>query len=145
MSHPPVDPRRGSPSRRPPQYRSGVTTVAGTLCILYGLIVGGAGAAGTAWGLSDFADWGWVALFGPFVMALGVGLVRNGRKFLAGDLDADSRLTRLLMMPTTLAGIAIGGMVAQADLSTGAAQRQLAGFVTTFVLSVVTIVLVEAG
>ncbi|MFE5330448.1 hypothetical protein ACFRCG_29080 [Embleya sp. NPDC056575] len=145
MSYPPVDPRRGSRSPRPPRYRSGVTTAAGTLCVLYGLVVGGAGGAGLLWGISAFADWGWVALFSPFVLALGVGLARNGWKLLAGDLDADSRLTRLLMVPTTLSGIAIGGMVAQADLSTGSAQHQLAGFGAAFVLSIVTIVLVEAG
>ncbi|MFI6984002.1 hypothetical protein ACIBSV_36040 [Embleya sp. NPDC050154] len=116
-------------------------TVAGVLGIAYGLIVGCAGAAGMVWGLSSFGEVGWLVFLGVFVVALGVALARNGWKLLKGEPGADDRLIQLLMVPAGLSGVAIGSMVAQADLSTGAVQNQLAGFIAAFVLSVAAILL----
>ncbi|MEU0934169.1 hypothetical protein [Embleya sp. NPDC005971] len=116
-------------------------TVAGVLGITYGLIVGSAGAAGMVWGLVSFGDVGWLAFLSVFVIALGVALTRNGWKLLKWESGADDRLIQLLMVPAGLSGVAIGSMVAKADLSTGAAQNQLTGFITAFVLSVAAILL----
>jgi len=114
------------------------------LGIAYGLIVACAGAAGIAWGLSAFGEVGWLVFLCAFVVPLGVALIRNGRKLLSGDPEAGPRLSQLLMVPAGLSGVAIGSIVAQADLSTDATRNQLAGFITAFVLSVAAILLTEA-
>ncbi|MEU9029012.1 hypothetical protein AB0D46_16115 [Streptomyces sp. NPDC048383] len=79
-----------------------------------------------------------------FVIPFGVALVRNGAKLLSGDPEAGPRLSQLLVVPAGLSGVAIGSIVAQADLATGGAQNQLAGFITAFLVSAAAIALTEA-
>ncbi|MCF2531390.1 hypothetical protein [Yinghuangia soli] len=128
------------PYRRPPRSRSGTETAAGVLGFTYGLIIGGAGAAGMMWGISDFGEVGWLALLCPFVIALGVAMLRNGWWLLKGDGDGE-RLAQLLFVPAGLSGVAIGSIIAQGDLSTDSIQKQLTGFIAAFVLSVIGIVM----
>lgn len=144
MSHPPATPRRDGPSRPPARRRPGTATAAGGLGIAYGLVVGCAGAAGMVWGLTSFGEVGWLVFLCAFVIPLGVALMRNGAKLLSGDPEAGPRLSQLLVVPATLSGIAIGSMVAQADLGSSGAQNQLTGFITAFVLSAAAIALAEA-
>ncbi len=144
MSHPSTTPRRDGRSGPPPRRRPGTATAAGGLGIAYGLVVGGAGVAGMVWGLSSFGEVGWLVFLSAFVIPLGVALMRNGAKLLKGEPEANPRLSQLLMVPAGLSGVAIGSMVAQADLATSGAQNQLTGFITAFVLSAAAIVLTEA-
>ncbi|MGW8777100.1 hypothetical protein ACWGNM_03390 [Streptomyces sp. NPDC055796] len=96
------------------------------------------------WGLSSFGEVGWLVFLSAFVIPFGIALIRNGAKVLSGQPQAGPRLSQLLVAPAGLSAIAIGSMVAQADLAAGEAQQQLAGFITAFVVSVVAIVLTEA-
>ncbi|GAA3386292.1 hypothetical protein GCM10017750_68510 [Streptomyces racemochromogenes] len=96
------------------------------------------------WGLSAFGEVGWLVFLCAFVIPFGVALVRNGAKVLSGEPEAGPRLSQLLMVPAGLSGVAIGSMVAQADLDTSQAQNQLTGFIAAFVLSAAAIVLTEA-
>ncbi|OEJ30368.1 hypothetical protein [Streptomyces subrutilus] len=144
MSHPPTTPRRDGRSGPPARRRPGTATAAGALGIAYGLVVLCAGVSGMLWGLSSFGEVGWLVFLCAFVIPLGVALMRNGAKLLSGEPEAGPRLSQLLMVPAGLSGVAIGSMVAQADLATSAAQNQLVGFNTAFVLSAGAIVLTEA-
>ncbi|MGW6708795.1 hypothetical protein ACWGDE_28445 [Streptomyces sp. NPDC054956] len=100
--------------------------------------------AGMIWGLSSFGEVGWLVFLSAFVIPFGVALVRNGAKLLSGGPEAGPRLSQLLAVPAVLSGVAIGSIVAQADLATGGAQSQLAGFITAFLASVAAILLTEA-
>ncbi|AXE25438.1 hypothetical protein C0216_20075 [Streptomyces globosus] len=96
------------------------------------------------WGLNSFGEVGWLVFLCAFVIPLGIALLRNGARLLSGRPEAGPRLSQLLMVPAGLSGVAIGAMVAQADLATDSAQNQLVCFITAFVLSAATIVLTEA-
>ncbi|MGW7450126.1 hypothetical protein [Streptomyces sp. NPDC054787] len=100
--------------------------------------------AGMLWGLSSFGEVGWLVFLCAFVIPFGVALVRNGARLLSGEPEAGPRLSQLLVVPGSLSCIAIGSMVAQADLATSQAQNQLAGFIAAFVLSGAGIILTEA-
>ncbi|WCD91000.1 hypothetical protein KPP03845_107429 [Streptomyces xanthophaeus] len=144
MSYPPATPRRDGPSGPAARRRPGTATAAGGLGIAYGLVVGCAGVAGMVWGLSSFGEVGWLVFLSAFVIPFGVALVRNGAKLLSGDPEAGPRLSQLLVVPAGLSGVAIGSIVAQADLATSGAQNQLAGFITAFLVSATAIALTEA-
>ncbi|WP_030772353.1 hypothetical protein [Streptomyces sp. NRRL F-2664] len=103
-----------------------------------------AGAAVTAFAvvlLLLLTDGNGFGLFGLPVLALGAGLLRNGVRVLAGRTQAGDRLSRLALIPASVSGLAIGGMLAGADWDRDGTFAQLAGFVTTFLLSVVLITL----
>ncbi|MEW2135593.1 hypothetical protein AB0892_03120 [Streptomyces sp. NPDC005409] len=138
MSHQPVPPRRGGRSGPRARRRPATATAAGGLGIACGLV------AGMLWGLSSFGEVGWLVFLCAFVIPFGVALVRNGASLLSGEPEAGPRLSQLLVVPGSLSCIAIGSMVAQADLATSQAQNQLTGFIVAFVLSGAGLILTEA-
>lgn len=80
-------------------------------------------------------------LFGLPVLALGVGLLRNGGKVLAGVAYSGDRLSQLALIPASLSGLGIGGMVAGADWDREASLMQLIGFAITLFLALILLVL----
>ncbi|MFD7260473.1 hypothetical protein [Streptomyces sp. NPDC059874] len=107
--------------------------------IAFGVVV----ACGAVYVLLLLTDGNGFGLFGLPVLALGVGLLRNGVKVLAGVAHSGDRLSQLAFVPAVLAGLGMGGMAAGADWDNDASLTQLAGFVIAFILAVTLIVLCE--
>ncbi|MFJ6783188.1 hypothetical protein [Streptomyces yangpuensis] len=121
----------------PRMPRPAAATGAGAMGIAAGAVVAGLAVLL----LLLLTDGNGFGLFGLPVLALGAGLLRNGGRVLAGRTHAGDRLSRLAMIPATVSGLGIGGMVAGADWDRDGTLTQLAGFITTFLLSAVLITL----
>ncbi|MFD7559951.1 hypothetical protein ACFV9E_36240 [Streptomyces sp. NPDC059835] len=107
--------------------------------VVFGVVV----VCGAVYTLLFLMDGNGFGLFGLPVLALGIGLLRNGVKVLAGVAGSGDRLSQLALIPAALSGLGIGGMVAGADWGDEASLVQLVGFVGTFLLAVILIVLCE--
>lgn len=131
------EPRRPRSRRALPRPAS--ATAAGAMAIVVGVVV----ASGGVYTLLLLKDGNGFGLFGLPALALGVGFLRNGARVLAGVAESGDRLSRLAVIPATVSGLGIGGMVAGADWDNDASITQLSGFVAAFLLSATLIVLCE--
>ncbi|GLX30623.1 hypothetical protein [Streptomyces lavendulae] len=137
-----ISPEPERPRPRPHQpipRRPASATGAGVVGIVFGLVA----ASGAVYTLLLLTEGNGFGLFGLPVLAMGVGFLRNGTKVLAGAAYSGDRLSRLAVLPATISGLGIMGMLAGADWDNDATLPQLTGFVVAFLLSFLLIALCE--